>query len=294
MQPPEIIITKVLDSINKINPGLNHQILSIIPVSGGSINEAFKLKTRSGNYFLKYNHAGRYPAMFEKEARGLQLLANAAIIQVPEVIQYGEAGAYAFLLLQYIESANEAPRFWDDFGEKLAKLHAVKSNKFGLDHDNYMGSLHQYNGLHDRWVEFFISERLERQVKLARENAAIESTDAKSFERLYKRLDEIFPPATPSLLHGDLWSGNFMTGADGKACLIDPAVYFGHPEIDIAMTTLFGGFSSAFYEAYNRHHPMEKGWQQRLDYYNLYPLMVHVNLFGSSYLGSVRRILKRF
>lgn len=232
--------------------------------------------------------------MFKKEANGLKLLEEAGVIEIPKVLMADEDGHHAFLLLNYIDSAVEKEDFWDDFGEKLAKLHKVKSEQFGLDHDNYMGSLKQYNSFHQSWVEFFIAQRLERQIILAREESRIGKSDVLAFERLYKRLEEIFPPTLPSLLHGDLWSGNFIVGPSGLACLIDPAVYYGHPEIDIAMTTLFGGFSNRFYEAYNRHNPLEKGWRERLPIYNLYPLLVHVNLFGGSYLGSVKEVLKRF
>ncbi len=264
------------------------------PVSGGSINEAFKIEIPAGKFFLKYNDAGLYPGMFEKEAAGLKLLGNAGEIEVPEVLHTGEAGKYAYLLLSYIESARETDIFWEDFGKRLAGLHSHKAERFGLDHDNYMGSLYQHNEFRDEWVEFFVEERLERQVKLARENGKIGRQDVSAFERLYARLAEIFPEAKPSLVHGDLWSGNFMAGSSGQACLIDPAAYFGHPEVDIAMSTLFGGFSAKFYDVYTNHNPLEKGWRQRLDYYNLYPLMVHVNLFGGGYLGSVQQILRKF
>ena len=270
------------------------QILSFYPVSGGSINQAFQLKTSLGNYFLKYNDASRFPQMFQKEAKGLELLRNSGAINVPEVLLATEAGKHAFLLLEHISSAPMKNEFWDDFGESLAALHAHKADKFGLDHDNFMGSLVQQNNFHESWNSFFIEERLEPQLRLAREKKAISKTDVSAFERLYQKLDGIFPKTLPSLLHGDLWSGNFMVNEFGKPCLIDPAVYYGHPEIDIAMTTLFGGFSQRFYAAYNHHNPLEKGWQTRLDIYNLYPLMVHVNLFGGGYLSSVRGILGKF
>nr|NQU93066.1 fructosamine kinase family protein [Bacteroidota bacterium] len=270
------------------------EIISASPVSGGSINDAFRIKTSLGQFFVKYNDASRYPEMFEKESRGLQLLRDSNSISIPDILTAGEAGSYAFLLLEFIEPAREADHFWQNFGKNLAAMHSHKAEKFGLDHDNYMGSLYQYNNFHDNWTEFFIVERLERQVKMAREDGSIGRVDITGFERLYKRLDEIFPSSEPSLIHGDLWSGNFMTDRQGNACLIDPAVYYGHPEIDIAMSTLFGGFNQKFYDAYNNHNPLEKGWEIRLDIYNLYPLMVHVNLFGGGYLGSVQKIVRKF
>lgn len=268
--------------------------LTATPVSGGSINEAFRINTRQRKFFLKYNDSSHYPAMFEKEAVGLKLLKSAGEMEIPEVLLTDQAGNYAFLLLEYIESGREQPDFWEEFGKRLAALHSHKSDRFGLDHDNYMGSLYQHNDFHDNWAEFFIQQRLERQVKLARESGRITRSLVSAMERLYNRLDEIFSETTPSLIHGDLWSGNFMVNHRGMPCLIDPAVYYGHPEADIAMTTLFGGFSERFYDAYNAHNPLEKGWRKRLDYYNLYPLMVHVNLFGEGYLGSVLQILQKF
>lgn len=272
----------------------NPKIISIHAVGGGSINHAYHLKTNHGEFFIKYNSAKRFPEMFGKEAKGLKLLYEPGIISIPGVLLVDEDDENAFLLLEYIKSAHEAGNFWDDFGEKLASLHHVKADKFGLDHDNYMGSLYQHNTFCDTWTEFFIMERLERQIKLARENGNIGRTDVLAFDRLYLRLGEIFPPAKPSLLHGDLWRGNLMVNSSGLACLIDPAVYYGHPETDIAMSTLFGGFPNRFYEAYNRHNPLDKGWRERLPIYNLYPLMVHVNLFGGAYLASVHQILRRF
>ncbi len=291
---PAFIQKSVLDYLSKSNPSIKAHIYSSHSVSGGSINTASHLKTSHGDYFVKYNTAHRFPAMFEKEARGLALLGEAGVIAVPQVLHLDEDEEHAFLMLSYIDSAQEAANFWDDFGEKLAALHQKKAEKFGLDHHNYMGSLYQHNSQHDDWIEFFVMERLEPQIKLAREEGSLSHNDVTAFERLYKRLDSIFPETQPSLIHGDLWSGNFMVNHEGRACLIDPAVYYGHPEIDIAMSTLFGGFSNRFYEAYNRYNPLEKGWRYRLPVYNLYPLLVHVNLFGGSYLSSVRQTLRQF
>lgn len=270
------------------------QNLKAYPVSGGSINETYRLVVGDSRFFLKYNDRERYPSMFEKEAQGLELLRQTGTIDVPRVVVYGVADAYQFLVLEWIETRSMKEEFWEIFGNQLARLHHNTADRFGLDHDNYMGSLPQSNKFHDRWVDFFVNERLEPQVKLAREHGRIARADVQAFERLYLRLDEIFPPTRPSLVHGDLWSGNYMVNQRGEPCLIDPAVYYGHPEVDIAMSTLFGGFSERFYNAFNDVHPLEKGWAQRLDYYNLYPLMIHVNLFGGGYLGSVQRILRKF
>ncbi len=269
-------------------------IFSSSPVGGGSINDAYRLETGAGLFFVKKNHKDNYPGMFEAEAKGLQLLEEAGDIEVPKVLASGSSGEEAFLILRFIESAPKQPGFWEDFGRRLAALHRHSGEQFGLDHDNYIGSLPQSNRFYLRWTDFFREERLEAQVKLARDNGRLGRETVTAFGRFYRRLDELFPEEPPALLHGDLWSGNFMVNEKGLAVIIDPAVYYGHREMDLGMSQLFGGFAPEFYEAYHRAYPLEKGWQQRLDYCNLYPLMVHVNLFGGSYLGSVKRILGRF
>ena len=179
-----------------------------------------------------------------------------------------------------------------DFGQSLARLHRHTAGYFGHTMDNYMGSLPQCNTRHENWNSFFVEERLTRQVDLARGYFSV--SDLAAFERLYSRMDDLIPVESPALIHGDLWGGNYMVGADGKACLIDPAAYHGHREADIAMTTLFSGFDDPFYLAYNEEYPLEKGWRERLDIFKLYPLLIHLNLFGSGYLGSVLSIIRNF
>ncbi len=290
---PEQIEESISDPLPS-SLGSDFKIISSQSISGGSINQAFKIHTSQGDFFLKFNQASKYPAMFEKEAKGLELLKENSSLKVPEVITHGNSNDYTWLIMEYIASRDKSENFWQDFGYKLAEMHKVSNSFYGLDHDNYMGSLHQSNIEHDEWVDFFIEERLERQVALAFNNKEIDRTVISSFENLYRSLTEIFPPEAPALLHGDLWNGNYITDENGNAALIDPAVYFGHREIDIAMSMLFGGFDEAFYDAYCEVFPMEHDWRNRMDIYNLYPLMVHVNLFGRSYLGSVKRILKKF
>ena len=269
-------------------------ILGASSIGGGCINNAMKVETTAGIFFLKWNDAKRFPKMFEAEAKGLTLLKSTSAIGIPEVIGTDEAGNYSFIVLEFIEAEKSAKNFWQDFGTALAKLHKHSSEQFGLNHDNYIGSLPQSNTQKKSWSDFFISERLEKQIIIARNSGAIDNSTIKQFNNLYKRLPEIIPEETPALLHGDLWNGNFMTGADGKAWLIDPAVYYGHREMDLAMTKLFGGFSSEFYESYNETFPLQKGFTERVDIHNLYPLLVHVNLFGGGYLQEVKNIRNRF
>ncbi len=271
-------------------------------VGGGCINDAHRLDTNVGSYFVKYNHAARYPGMFEAEAKGLELLAadtedpELSPLYVPKVIGHDEAAGYGVLVLEYIEGGNQRSDFWEAFGSGLARMHQRRpdSGMFGLDHDNYIGSLRQFNQEFDNWIGFFVSQRLDPQIKLARDEGKAGPDLTNMFARLYNHLGDFFPEEPPCLLHGDLWSGNYMTGNEGQAVILDPAVYYGHRYMDLGMSQLFGGFNPTFYKAYHETWPLDKSWQNSMDIANLYPLMVHVNLFGGGYLGSVKSILNRF
>jgi len=292
---PSAVKTKITDIIAD-HTGKPATIEKASGIGGGCINDAHRVETGQGSFFVKFNHAGRYPGMFEAEAKGLELLYDAQKVAVPKVIGVGEQDDISMLVLEFIESSGQNPDFWQDFGRGLAELHRQQPEaaEFGLDHDNYIGSLPQRNNSHKSWTEFFVSERLEPQLKMARDSGQAGGELSKMFDKLYPRLPEFFPEEPPSLLHGDLWSGNYMTGGKGQAVIIDPAVYYGHRYMDLGMSKLFGGFSTAFYEAYNDAWPMESSWNESMDIANLYPLMVHVNLFGGGYLSSVKGILKRF
>jgi fructosamine-3-kinase len=284
-------------SIEQILTHKYHQpvhINNISSVSGGSINEAYEISTNTGKFFVKKNSASLYPGMFEKEAKGLQILLGKSTLKVLEVIASCQFENTAFLILEQIEIGTKRSDFWNQFARGLAELHKNRSDFFGLDHDNYIGSLYQSNAKHNDWIDFFREERLEKQVKLARNNERIGKAVVSSFENFYRKLPDIFPKEPPALIHGDLWGGNYMVGNHGEPVIIDPAVYYGHREMDLAMTQLFGGFDKDFYKAYHRFLPLENGWQRRMDYCNLYPLMVHLNLFGGGYLNSVQSILRKF
>jgi len=261
------------------------------PVSGGCINYCFHLETSAGTYFLKYNDAAAFPNMFKAEASGLQLIRNANALPVPSVHFHGATDGYSFLLLEWIDGERRQKNFWEDFGRSLAKLHKVNDASVGLDHNNYIGSLPQSNAKHPDWKSFFISERIQPQLKHAMEKNLIDAGTIKQFEKLFDQFDKLIPDEKPSLLHGDLWNGNYLLNKSGKAALIDPAVYFGHREMDLAMTKLFGGFDPEFYNAYSEAFPLEKGFEKRVDIHNLYPLLVHVNLFGGGYVSQVKSVL---
>lgn len=269
---------------------LNSVIGAVRHVGGGSINQAAKIETESGRVFIKWNDANRFPGMFEAEAKGLKLLSQYSTFCVPKVIACGSAGETSFLLLEYLEGGKTD---WRAAGIALADMHRQTAEQFGLDHDNYIGSLAQKNTPHSTWADFFADERIMRQVDLAVSNGKLDRADRLRAENFCKRIGELFPHEPPSLLHGDLWNGNFMFAGKGPS-VYDTAVYYGHREMDLAMTELFGGFDPEFYESYAEVFPLEKHWKQRTRYCNLYPLLVHVNLFGGGYIREVRSILSSF
>jgi fructosamine-3-kinase len=232
--------------------------------------------------------------MFDCEAAGLHILADTKTIKVPEVLGSGQSEPFGWLLLSYIESGTKDNRFFSLLGSQLADLHKTSNPSFGFGQHNYIGSLRQNNNYHSGFGEFFISERIEPQLKTAIDNGLIGRGLIKNFEAMFRQLNSLLPAEPPALLHGDLWNGNVMCDSKSNPVLIDPAVYFGHREADIAMTRLFGGFPEEFYSSYNECFPLTKNWQNRTDIFNLYPLLVHVNLFGQGYTGDVLRIIRRF
>ena len=263
-------------------------------VGGGSINETYRVIINSDKkFFLKLNAAKKFPSLFEKEKNGLEFLAKQNIIKVPEIVICENVEEVQLLLIEWIDTGSKNQLFWQKFGEQLAKLHAITNEQFGFVEDNYMGALPQCNTPTKNWIDFFIHNRLQPQIKLAEENQLLKSKHINAFEKLYLQLNNIFDKEKPSLLHGDLWSGNYMCDADSRPALIDPAVYFGHRSMDIAMTTLFGGFDKQFYESYNYHFPFPDNYREQWEVCNLYPLLIHLNLFGSSYLSQIERILKK-
>lgn len=274
--------------------GSSFKIQSFEPLGGGSINQAAKINSNFGIFFIKWNFAERHPDMFLKEAESLKILHETKTIKTPKVVFYSEEGPESFLLLEYIEAGKKNKDFWVNFGHSLALMHKYTQSKFGLPFDNYIGSLPQSNQMHNLWIDFFISERLQPQIKQARDQSLIDETMSRDFEKFYYRLKDIFPVEQPALLHGDLWSGNFTSDEMGYPCIFDPAIYFGHRIMDIAMTKMFGGFASEFYEYYNQIFPMENNWLEQVDVANLYPNLVHLNLFGTAYLSGLRSVLNIF
>ena len=269
--------------------------IDLEPIGGGSINQTYKAIINKSNYFFcKTNSASKFPSLFQKEKNGLQLLAAQHIIRTPAIIDCEEAEGLQILLLEWIEQGLKTKKFWQIFGEKLAKLHHVTNNDFGLPEDNYMGALPQQNTLSNKWIDFFIHQRLEPQIKIASDKHLLTPDHIDQFRKSYKFLPSIFPEERPSLLHGDLWTGNYLCDEKGNPVLIDPAVYFGNRNTDLAMTKLFGGFDNAFYEAYNHHFPLPQKHREIWDICNLYPLLIHLNLFGKSYLHDILHAIQRY
>ncbi|MGI9257330.1 MAG: fructosamine kinase family protein [Gammaproteobacteria bacterium] len=262
-------------------------------VGGGSINDAYRVSTDRGPLFLKLNSAVN-DDMFEAEVDGLRALREARSIIVPEVLAYGVAADTAFLALEWLNLGRRSAMAEAALGVALARQHRVVSERFGWHRDNYIGLTRQPNDSASDWVAFYRDTRLGFQLKLAVENN-IPAAIRKSIEQLLNRIGEYFgeEAVPPSLLHGDLWAGNWGTTADGQACIFDPAVYFGDREADLAMTRLFGGYGRDFYMAYEAEWPLASGWERRVDLYNLYHLLNHFNLFGEGYLSQVTAALNR-
>lgn len=271
---------------------LGTPITAVQHVSGGDINEAAQVTTASATYFLKWNiHA---PAgMFPAEAQGLALLQQAGGLRTPTVIQV----TASYLLLEWLplHSHKAAASTAEQLGAGLAALHQYRQPAHGLDHDNFIGRLPQPNTPEIDWLTFYREHRLRFQMTLARKNGYLPVEREKLLTKLLDKLPDLLPvEVNPSLLHGDLWGGNYAALTDGTPVIYDPAVYYGHREVEIAFTELFGGFSSRFYAAYNAAYPLEPGYQERKALYQLYPILVHLNLFGGSYGAQADQIAQKY
>jgi len=273
-------------------------IRSSSPVSGGCINSGARIQSDSGDdFFLKWNPASP-PSMFEAEADGLRHLAGPGSVRVPEVVGWGGAGSPAdpgWLLLEFIPMGSPAPDYGRRLGEELARLHAAWPDRegevptFGWHRNNFIGSLPQGNVPSSNWTSFWRERRLEPQLRQARDQGYFQGDRGRTLDRLLDELERIMEgavPNGPALLHGDLWSGNFYPGPGGEPVLIDPAVYRGSGEVDLAMMELFGSFPRGFLEGYESHVGLAPEYHSfRRDLYQLYYLLVHVNLFGGGYVG---------
>ncbi|HUH12287.1 MAG TPA: fructosamine kinase family protein [Longimicrobiales bacterium] len=289
--------------------GDGSRIRSEETVGGGCISPAVRLETAAGERaFLKWSPEGEAPAgLFAAEAQALRAIAATAAVRVPEVLAVrdtppgeapdaGDAGA-RWLLLEWLEPGTVSAGAAHALGEALAALHRHRGEVFGWEEANFIGSLPQANHPRDHWPAFWAELRLEPQLRRARDAGHLGASEARRFERLFAALDELLDAAAadgPSLVHGDLWGGNALWLADGGAALVDPAVYHGHREVDLAMSELFGGFGADFYAGYEAEWPLQPEYRPgRRAVYQLYYLLVHVNLFGAGYVGGTLDALRQ-
>lgn len=271
---------------------INHYVEGAVrtPMAGGCISQAWLVQAKNGEQiFIKY--LDDVPERFyESEVEGLDYLGRVGNVVVPQVLGYGKS----FIAMEYVTPAAQKPDFWEQLGHQLARLHGVTREQFGFVNDNYCGTSIQRNTYESDGYTFFGQHRLIYQADLALQNESLSPKQYEQILNIADQLGEWIPNQPASLLHGDLWSGNVHVSSKGEPVFIDPAVYFAWAEIDIAMTKLFGGFPDRFYQAYQEVRPLESAWQDRLSLYNLYPLLNHLNLFGSGYLDSIDVILKRY
>lgn len=283
------------DLIPPIEGATGHSLADyrISPLSGGDINSAYHLQAPSVSWFIKVNRPA-LAFMFEAEAAGLRELADLKAIRVPEVITCGHNAEYSYLVLEYLhlgEFNKDSSRL---FGEQLAALHLHKQPFFGWHIDNTIGSTRQSNTRHHDWLQFWREQRLLKQLQLASSNGFNGKLQRRG-EILAERIGQFFDNyrPQPALLHGDLWGGNAAADQQGQPFIYDPACYYGDREADIAMTELFGGFGSAFYQAYQSSYPLDPGYQTRKTLYNLYHIINHLNLFGGGYLHQAETMIER-
>ncbi len=259
-------------------------------LSGGDINEAYRINFSEASVFLKTKQKVDLD-FYQAEANGLKGLAKAEhSLGIPTVLACDSFNAQAFLILDYLEEGIKTPLFNSKFGQGLAQLHSNTSEAFGWEQNNFIGSLDQLNTPAADWIEFYAMNRLEPLFAKVYDLGILTKSDRSALFGLINELESIIPKEAPALIHGDLWSGNYLCDSDSNPVLIDPAVYYGHREMDLAMMHLFGGFSPEVFRSYEELKPLEPGFEDRLSIHQLYPLLVHLNLFGSSYLASCRAI----
>jgi fructosamine-3-kinase len=282
----------VLEAAIASATGERFAIRDAVPASGGCIHSSWTLDSGRARYFVKVND-GRFAASFEAEADGLAAL-GAAGIRVPRPVAHGAGEGRAFLVLEHLALGPQGDAGFRELGRSLGRLHEHRGDAFGWHRDNFIGLTAQSNARRASWIEFWQRERLAPQLAAAAQNG-----HRGRVQWLGEQVSEAVPwllaghdPA-PSLLHGDLWSGNAGFLADGTPVVFDPAVYRGDAEADLAMTELFGGFPESFYEGYREVRPIAGGYRLRRLLYNLYHVLNHLNLFGEGYRGQAERIMEQ-
>ena len=269
------------------------KINQLTAVSGGCINETYCIADDNQRFFIKINSTDTL-SMFEAEAAGLKEIFNSRTLRVPKPICWGKNDRHAWLVLEYLDMNHSSKRNAAALGFGLAAMHRICAEQFGWQRNNTIGATPQINSNSSNWIQFWRTNRLGYQLQLAKNNGYIGKLQ-KLGEQLMTELDTFFTEVTPaaSLLHGDLWSGNYGFDATGQPVLFDPAIYYGDRETDIAMTELFGGFPTAFYAAYREAYPLDSGYEIRKTLYNLYHILNHLNLFGGSYLRQAEQMANK-
>ncbi len=286
-------LTAVLQSVY----GESVKIQSTSSVGGGSINQCQALTLNYGKKLFVKSHAAPPQGFFAKEAEGLNLLCQAENgPRVPEVVALGPGDNAQFLILEYLQEAGPNAEFYVRFAQALAGMHAVTQDRFGLDHENFIGKTPQQNEWESDGLVFFRERRIRFQQELARKSGRLPKAMDQNLDRLCERLPDLLDLTgeRPALCHGDLWSGNYFCDADGRPCIFDPAAHYGLRETDLAMMQLFGGPPEKFFDVYNEAFPLNPGYSERREIFNLYHLLNHLNLFGGSYLSSVQRTVEQF
>lgn len=279
--------------MKKLEEILKDKVISSSSIGGGCIADSKKIKTESGKEYFVKSYSGTGISILRNEANGLRELEKTGAIKIPHVVFYDDE----ILILEFIKTGNRKKNFSEIFGKQFAEMHKYTSDKFGFYENNFIGSNPQINlPQKNNWIEFYWENRLLYQYKLAEKKGYVSSEFKNSFIKFEKQVPKILNGSEekPCLLHGDLWSGNFMIGENGEPVLIDPAVYYGYREADLGMTKLFGGFDSTFYKSYNETNPLPEGWEYRLDIYKLYHVMNHLNLFGAGYLPQTISIINLY
>lgn len=277
-----------------ISDKISEKINSTKPVTGGSISSAYLLETSNKNFFLKINKAPEALEMFLAEQKGLNTIEQTGTISIPHVHLVDSHNEKAFILMDYVENKRPDPADYSRLGTELAGLHLIVQRDFGFGSDNFIGNLPQSNHIHSDWIEFYWEERISPQLQLALKAGLLSEKETPTKQQSIEIFNRFLKNVTPSLLHGDLWGGNYLISTDGTPYLIDPAVYIGHSMVDISMSKLFGRFGTEFYDAYHDIIPKPEYYDEQIELYQLYFLLAHLNMFGRGYYSSASNILKRY
>ncbi len=274
--------------------GKTPQVYGIHHIGGGELNQNYKILSDIGLFFVKVNVKENLPKLFEKEQLAIKTLRKTNTIAVVNPIGIVEINNKKVFFLDFVEQAPRAKNFWGDFGTSLANLHKCTSSNFGFEEDNYIASYLQKNKTSNNWGTFYTKNRLIPAVKFASGLMLLQSGHLNKFEKVYEIAEFAFSNEIPSLLHGNLWHHHIITATDGKALLCNPSSYYGHREMDIAMTKMLGGFHQEFYEAYNANYPLSSDWEIRLDFCQIYYELVNLCNYGTAYLPAVEARLNKW